>query len=185
MYMHFILSGHHTSSHICIHICRKKLQYNLPNMRGGGVWRPFGIFPKVHLIWKLDPSLSTVLFWSITTSTVSELNTVCFCSVLLVLGSTNCRILQSCNPFFVKPSQTLEKKPKKPKKKQWNQRNQVNEINQSLFKPVQLSCFEMACTGVPHIVLHLLPATCTSRCSLRPPKRRNQRNQSNQINQLW
>ena len=83
---------------------------------GGGVWRPFGIFPKVHLIWKPDPSLSTVLFWSITTSTVSELNMVCFCSVLLVLGSTNCRILQSCNPFFVKPAQTLEKKPKKPKK---------------------------------------------------------------------
>ena len=63
MYMHFILSGHHTSSHICIHVCHKKLQYNLPNMRGGGlkaVWNfsksssdlEAGPFPKHCFILK-------------------------------------------------------------------------------------------------------------------------------------
>ena len=35
-----ILSGHHTFSHICNHICNKNLQYNFPKMRGGSkaVW---------------------------------------------------------------------------------------------------------------------------------------------------
>ena len=28
----------------------KKMQYNFPKIRGGG-WRPFRIFPKIHLIW--------------------------------------------------------------------------------------------------------------------------------------
>ena len=36
MCMHFILSSHHISSHICKHIRHKKLQYNFPKMRGGG-----------------------------------------------------------------------------------------------------------------------------------------------------
>ena len=35
----------------------KKLQHNFPKMRGGGQ-RLFGIFPKIHLFWKPDPSLS-------------------------------------------------------------------------------------------------------------------------------
>ena len=48
--MHSILSGHHTSSHICNHIYHKKMQHNFPKMMGGGR-RPFGIFPKIHPIW--------------------------------------------------------------------------------------------------------------------------------------
>ena len=32
MCMHFILSGHHTSSHTCNHNCHKKLQHNFPKM---------------------------------------------------------------------------------------------------------------------------------------------------------
>ena len=40
MCMHLILSGHHTSLHICNHICHKKLQYNFPKWWGGSkaVW---------------------------------------------------------------------------------------------------------------------------------------------------
>ena len=41
--MRFILSVHHTSSHICNHICHKKT---------------FGNFPKIHPIWYFYPSLS-------------------------------------------------------------------------------------------------------------------------------
>ena len=45
MCTHFILSGPHTSLHICNHIhYKKKLQYNFPKMRGGGwkaVWNSF------------------------------------------------------------------------------------------------------------------------------------------------
>ena len=53
MCMHFILSGPHTSLHICNHIHYKKLQYNFPKMRVGGQ-RPFRFFPKIHP----DPSLT-------------------------------------------------------------------------------------------------------------------------------
>ena len=34
---------------------RKKLQHNLPKMRGGQ--RPFGTFPKIHPFWKGSASL--------------------------------------------------------------------------------------------------------------------------------
>ena len=54
--MHFILSGIHTSLHICNHIHYKKLQYHFPKMRGVAQ-RPFGIFPKIHPIWYSHPSL--------------------------------------------------------------------------------------------------------------------------------
>ena len=56
MCMHFILSGPHTSLRICNHIHYKKLHYDFPKMRGGGQ-RPFGFFPKIHPIWRRDPSL--------------------------------------------------------------------------------------------------------------------------------
>ena len=54
MCMHFILSGNHTSLHICIAYyatisIMKKLQHNFPKMKGGR--RPFGILPKIHPIW--------------------------------------------------------------------------------------------------------------------------------------
>ena len=35
----------------------KKAQYDFPKMRGGGVQRPFGTFPKIHPFWKSRPSL--------------------------------------------------------------------------------------------------------------------------------
>ena len=36
----------------------KNLQHNFPKMRGaGGVQRPFGTFPKIHLFWKGSASL--------------------------------------------------------------------------------------------------------------------------------
>ena len=56
MCMHFILSGPHTSLHICNHIHYKKLQYHFSKMRGVAQ-RPFGIFPKIHPIWYSHPSL--------------------------------------------------------------------------------------------------------------------------------
>ena len=35
----------------------KNLQHDSPNMRGGGQ-RPFGIFPKIHLLWRCHQSLT-------------------------------------------------------------------------------------------------------------------------------
>ena len=60
--MHFIPSGHHTSSHICNHIYHKNLQHNFPKMRVGGGRRPFEIFPKIHPIWCCHPSQRTGSF---------------------------------------------------------------------------------------------------------------------------
>ena len=61
MCMHFILFGHHTSSHICNHICHKKLRYNFPKMRGGewpkAVWNFLW-----KLIWFGIPTLPLVRF---------------------------------------------------------------------------------------------------------------------------
>ena len=60
MCMHFILSGPHTSLHICNHIHYKKLHYDFPKMRGGSkaVWI---FFQKSIPIWQPDPSLTNVI----------------------------------------------------------------------------------------------------------------------------
>ena len=39
------------------------MQYNFPKMRGGGR-RPFGIFLKIHPIWRSHPSLSFYCCWT-------------------------------------------------------------------------------------------------------------------------
>ena len=58
-----MISGPRTSLHIFDRIHNKKLQYNFPKMRGGR--RPFGIFPKIHPIWRSHPSLGTNCNYSI------------------------------------------------------------------------------------------------------------------------
>ena len=50
MCMHFILSGPHTSLHICNHIHYKKIEKQFSENEGGGQ-RLFGIFPKINSIW--------------------------------------------------------------------------------------------------------------------------------------
>ena len=54
MCMHLILSGHHTSLHICNHICHKKLHYNFSKNEGGGskaVWIFSKKFPLPYWWW--------------------------------------------------------------------------------------------------------------------------------------
>ena len=50
--MHFMLSGHHNSSHICNQICHKKIVSKFSKNEGEGRGqRPYEIFPKIHSIW--------------------------------------------------------------------------------------------------------------------------------------
>ena len=75
MCMHFILSGPHTSLHICNHIhyknCNKIIQ------KWGRVGqRPFGIFPKIHPIWYSHPSLMIITYFS-TSKKENDLKTPC------------------------------------------------------------------------------------------------------------
>ena len=75
MCMHFILSGPHTSLHICNHIhyknCNKIIQ------KWGRVGqRPFGIFPKIHPIWYSHPSLIIITYFS-TSKKENDLKTPC------------------------------------------------------------------------------------------------------------
>ena len=53
--MHFILSCPRTSLRIFDHIHYKKVATKFSENEGGR--RPFGIFPKVHSIWRSHPSL--------------------------------------------------------------------------------------------------------------------------------
>ena len=75
MCMHFILSGPHTSLHICNHIhyknCNKIIQ------KWGRVGqRPFGIFPTIHPIWYSHPSLIIITYFS-TSKKENDLKTPC------------------------------------------------------------------------------------------------------------
>ena len=56
--MHFIPSGPRSSLHLFDYIHYKNLQHNFPKMRGGGVQRPFGTFPKINPFWRGSASLS-------------------------------------------------------------------------------------------------------------------------------
>ena len=54
-----LLSGHHTSSHICNH--NQKICNIIFQKWGGKGGRPFGIFPKIHPIWNVCPSLRVMI----------------------------------------------------------------------------------------------------------------------------
>ena len=73
MCSYFILSGPHTSLHICNHIQLSIIKICNIILRkwGGGGRRPLGFFPKIHPIWYRHPSLKWFwptqqfqLFWS-------------------------------------------------------------------------------------------------------------------------